>query len=208
MRLHRRRVGRLDWSGTRTLADLGDLTARYLEGEADEAPTHCGPPDPETKKIASRLAALNRAGLVTYCSQPGLADEWGRQRAFVDGFCTAETLLSLVRAACHRPEFQLLAHEPGSRPPRRGSPQAEAVVTEGRDGRAYTSVGGWLPPRDVRRFYRQAGCRREAVAVLTACWQVTAYDPEWGRADLLWDTLAAALDTTHQTDTTDTRGPT
>lgn len=33
-----------DWSAAVTLSDLGDLTARYLSGEADESPTYLGPP--------------------------------------------------------------------------------------------------------------------------------------------------------------------
>jgi hypothetical protein len=193
IRLRRRPTRRLDWSSARTLADLGELTARYLLGEAEESPTHCGPPDPETASIADRLAALNRTGLVvTYGSQPGEIDEYGRQRAFVDLFCSTETL-ARVGAACRGAGLMVLAHEPGTRPPLFPWQWPSVPVTEDAAGHVYTDAGGWLPPDDVALFHRRAGCRREMIAALLSCHQVTIYDPEWGRPDLLWDVLADAL---------------
>lgn len=195
--LRRRRVRRLDWSQAYTFADLGGLTARFLLGEADESPTHCGPPDPETASIASRLAALNRSGLVvTYCSQPGEIDRYGRQRAFVAVFCTGETLRR-IEVACRDTELGVISHPPGSRPPLRWSRWESVPVTEDHEGRVYTDVGGWLSPSDIRSFYGGSGCTREAVAALLACHQVEVYDPEWGRPDLLWATLAEALGVVH-----------
>jgi hypothetical protein len=53
------------WRTARTLADLGKLTARWLEGEITTTPSHLGPPDSETTDLIPTLAAANRAGFVT-----------------------------------------------------------------------------------------------------------------------------------------------
>ncbi len=190
------RKRRLDWSQARTLADLGELTAHYLEGEADDSPTHCGTPADETVPIAGRLAALNRTGLVvTHCSQPGEINAYGRKRAFVDLFC-AEATMRLIEQACQDAGLGFFSHPPGATPPRslwEWSTVPTVPVNESPDGYCYTDVGGWMPPGDVAFFFRKAKCHRDGIAVLLACWQVTAYDLEWGREGLLWYTLREAL---------------
>src|ERR1700733_7453959 len=77
------------WAEVRTLADLGGLTAQWLEGSLrGESPWYGGEPDSETFEIGSTLAALNRIGFVTTNSQPagGPAPDWSwAQRAAVSG---------------------------------------------------------------------------------------------------------------------------
>ena len=63
------------WEAARTLADLGELTAQWLEGAIASQPAYtpgCGP-DPETAPLIPVLACCNRAGYVTNGSQPGEA---------------------------------------------------------------------------------------------------------------------------------------
>jgi hypothetical protein len=72
------------WDKARTVADLGELTARWLEGSISWNPTYTNgdtyaaevgtfnrPPEDETKPYVHLLAAVNRAGFVTNFSQPG-----------------------------------------------------------------------------------------------------------------------------------------
>lgn len=53
-----KRAERRAWQAARSLADLGELTARWLDGELKETPGHLGPPDPETTELVPTLAAL------------------------------------------------------------------------------------------------------------------------------------------------------
>src|ERR1700678_2550864 len=94
------------WASARTLADLGELTAQWLEGGIISQPGYapgCGP-DEETVPLIPILATLNRAGFVTSGSQPGDAGYgsegtgW-QQRAAVEGFADAALLVRLSDAA-------------------------------------------------------------------------------------------------------------
>ena len=61
------------WRAARTLADLGELTAQWLEGKIASIPAvvpGCGPGE-ETAELIPVLAACNRAGYVTTVSRPG-----------------------------------------------------------------------------------------------------------------------------------------
>ena len=68
-----RRTDRKRWASARTPADVGELTAQWLEGRIASQPGYapgCGP-DPETADLTGVLAACNRAGFITDTSQPG-----------------------------------------------------------------------------------------------------------------------------------------
>ncbi|MFE2693644.1 DUF6919 domain-containing protein [Streptomyces mirabilis] len=87
------------WCSARTTSDLGQLTARWLEGDLASQPGYMPNhgPDPETEPLIPVLAAANRAGFVTNASQPGDDDHthgthW-QQRAAVTGFITDTALL-------------------------------------------------------------------------------------------------------------------
>ena len=41
------------WASARTLDDLCELTAMWLEGELEQTPGHLGPPCPETAEITN-----------------------------------------------------------------------------------------------------------------------------------------------------------
>jgi hypothetical protein len=78
------------WPAARTLADLSELTARFLEGDLSQSPSHVAQPDPETGPLIPLLATVNRAGFFTHQSQPGVArgDDGSAQRANVSGFAS------------------------------------------------------------------------------------------------------------------------
>ena len=94
------------WEAARTLADLGELTAQWLEGAIASQPAYtpgCGP-DPETAPLIPVLACCNRAGYVTNGSQPGEAGTgydgaWWEQRAAVEGFASPAVAERIWEAA-------------------------------------------------------------------------------------------------------------
>jgi hypothetical protein len=68
------------------LADLGELTAQWLEGTIASVPTvwpGCGP-DEEATELIPVLAARNRAGYVTTVSRAGEGPAPGYDGAVVD----------------------------------------------------------------------------------------------------------------------------
>lgn len=110
-----RRMSRSDrklWRSATTLAELGELTARWLEGDIRSRPGYqprCGP-DPETTEtpgLVDVLAAANRAGYLTIGSQPGEPPTEGwdgqlwEQRAAVDGFAHDDMARRLTELERH-----------------------------------------------------------------------------------------------------------
>jgi len=85
------------WASARTLPDLAELTAQWLEGRIKSQPGYADGwgPDEETLPHVPVLAAANRAGFLTCNSQS--AD--GRLEAWVTGFVSDEALARL-RVAC------------------------------------------------------------------------------------------------------------
>jgi hypothetical protein len=193
------RADRATWRAARTLADLGELTARWLEGEirsqpgyADPAPGEDWGPDPETRALVPVLAAANRAGFVTSGSQPGVSDlgydgAWWSQRAAVEGFASDVTLARL-RAVALAASLIVIAH----RPRRWRTTRCDAVCVTRRAGRDVTGFGVCLSRRHLRDSWVGYGvCHPNAVAALCQAWQVTLVDPLWGRDSVLWPVLRA-----------------
>ncbi|OHV49322.1 hypothetical protein [Pseudofrankia sp. BMG5.36] len=180
----------LDWSTATTLAELGELTARYLSGEAGESPTYLGPPDPETAEILEPLLALNRAGFVTDQSQPaGSGDGW-QQCAFVEGFCT-EDLAKRIADACLTADLWVRYVPPHVRPRWRTVYLYSTPVTTER-GVAHTRIGAIPSTRELRWLWG-GELSRAGLDTLLGAHQVIAYDPQWGRRDRLWQTLTEAV---------------
>lgn len=187
---------RKQWAAARTLADLGELTAQWLEGGLASQPGYqagCGPA-PETERLIPVLAQFNRAGFMTDGSQPGCLDGDGEsdQRAAVEGFASQDVALRLTRAAS-RAGLHVIAYPP-SMTPRWRVRYSDAVPVTRRHGDGVTWFGAARPRRDLRDFHVGYGaCGRDAVAALCAAWQVTVIDLQWGRNSVLWDALSTAL---------------
>jgi hypothetical protein len=183
------------WQSARTLADLGELTARWVEGTLASQPGYCGTSDIEDPAMVPVLARLNRAGFVTVASQagsdgPGYDGAHWQQRAAVQGFAGLEFAMKLGTAA-RRADLVVIAHDPALlRRWRYGYDRSGAVTA--RAGRERTWFGVQLPRRHIRDGWTGYGmCHRDAVDALCGAWQVTVIDPEWGRADALWRALEA-----------------
>lgn len=199
MSRHDRRI----WAGARTLVDLGEITAQWLEGHVQSHPNgHYGGPDPETEEIRDALIALNRAGFVTEGSQsgqtPDSADdgEGWRQRAAVYGFATAAAFDWVTRAVTEHPDLILVTHDGA---PPRWFPRLRDLFGRGHDGavpvtvwegRVHTGFGNRLYASDVGLCF--GPCSTAAYDALCTARQVTVIDSRWGRKNYLWDALAAA----------------
>jgi hypothetical protein len=151
----------------------------------------------EDPALVPLLAKLNRAGFVTTGSQigesgPGYDGARWEQRAAVEGFAStaaANVLYGTAQAAGLLTVIHYMATVPRCR---YGYRRSVPVTT--RNGRRMTRFGVQLPRRHIRDGWTGYGiCHPDAVKALCSAWQVTLIDPEWGRADLLWDVLADAL---------------
>ena len=177
------------WRDARTLNELGELTARWLEGTNSYLPASTPDddgavrPDTETGPLVPCLARANRHGYLTTFSQPGepLTDGCG-QRATVEGFCTEETA-SRIQDAYLGTDLVVIATPPASENP------TQIPVTID-DGKAFTCAGSALDAANIRHFY--GGDCPHALAALLAAWQLTVIDPRWGRTGLLWQKLDLA----------------
>ncbi|MBB5983975.1 DUF6919 domain-containing protein [Kribbella solani] len=203
------------WAAAGTFTDLCGLTARWLEGGLTEHPGGYDEPDPETIELVPFLAGLNRAGFLTFGSQPGLVSrgydgaDW-RQRAAVHGFVADTAVLqALTQAAVeaglwivaqppaagpHAPAFSLLNTVlAGALSDGPGADRGDGwVVVTTRDGEPCTDFGGRMPASYIKLTYGD-WCDRAAVDAVSTAHQVAVIDPVWGRDDLLWPTLTNAL---------------
>jgi hypothetical protein len=180
----RKRDARL-WEAARTLDEMGELTARWLEGTVAFCPSQpCDGPDWETIDLVPVLAGFNRSGLVTTGSQPGeeVLEGCG-QRAWIDGVCSEAVAESLVVAGLTS-ELVVLAYRPGS--------VGESVIPVTISGlMPVTQVGGASSAEIIDGAFEDV--HPEGRAALRSAWQVTVIDPRWGRNDLLWDLVTTAL---------------
>lgn len=196
------RRDRRAWRSATTVTDLGQLTARWLEGDL-KTMAGCVPntgPDDETATLIPTLAAANRAGFLTDCSQPGLdgtghdGARW-QQRAAVTGFIADPDLLDGIRYAAANAGLIVIIHRPGD-PVGEAAP-GYAVVTL-RDGRPYTAFGERIQPGTINATW--PGTSATARRAVAAAAQVTLVDPHYGRDDRLWpllDQLTHPLTRTH-----------
>lgn len=177
---------RAEWSRAQALLNLGELTARWLEGRLPYLPAYFGArPAEATQGLITVLAAVNRVGLMTTCSQPGrrLGTKSG-QRAFVSGF-TGEENVKRLQHALLRTELVMLATEPGLETSLR-------VPVTIDDGSAFTWVG-WSEAGDDLDYQYGDDLSPSALTALRAAWYVDLFGPKWGRNTLLWRSLLMAL---------------
>lgn len=180
-----RKAGLAAWAAARSLADAGELMARWLEGATTYQPACFGArPEDETRHLVPALAALNRHGFVTANSQPGVPlDDGDGQRACVTGWCSAGTF-EAIRDATLRTDLVVVAYEPGA-----DADELWGAVVTIDGGEPFSQAGG--PPTRFEDLF-EAGPMPD-FAEFHDAWSVTVIDPVWGRDDLLWDTLLAAL---------------
>jgi hypothetical protein len=177
-------MAQMSWADVRTLEDLGEMTARWLEGVEPYHPS-CGDggPDDETAVLVPDLTALNRAGFVTEFSQPAepLVDGY-TQRAAVSGFCR-EDVARRVAALGLATDLIVIAFPPGTE----GGHYIPITIT---DYRPYTWAGRY---GSGELAHLAEACAEEIVDELRRVWRIDVLDPQWGRDRYLWDHLSAAV---------------
>jgi predicted kinase len=187
------RTDRARWRAARSIADLAELTALWLECRIASHPgvmPNCGP-DEETSDLVPILALANRAGYLTDNSQPGSADtgfdgRWWAQRAAVTGWVRRDRAgIDLV----HR----ILAPARAAGLIVRADSHRHGFPVTSVDGHEYTTFGALLSNRDLRTIWPAHLIHRDLFRQLQGAIHLTVIDPEYGRDDLLWDVLAKAL---------------
>ncbi|MDR7081603.1 hypothetical protein J2X01_000884 [Arthrobacter ginsengisoli] len=175
------------WRQAGTIPAAGELTARWLEGRSQYQPGTFTPGfDAETKAIAGELAALNRNGLFTKESQPGVLGEGHRQRAYVTGFCSAESAAALLELS-GRTELVTVAHAPGEA-------SQSSIPVSLRDGEVVTVLGSSESPAGDDQLRDWSEEANDTLALLLAeSWYVEVFDPAWGRNGVLLAAVLTAL---------------
>lgn len=175
------------WRQATTIPAAGELTARWLEGNSEYQPGVFSPGfDDETKAIAVDLARLNRNGLFTKESQPGVQAAGLAQRAYVTAFCSPETASALLELST-RTTLVTVVHAPGE------ASSASIPVTV-QDGAVVTVLGSSEEPVGEDQLRDWAAEANETLAlVLADAWYVEIFDPEWGRNDALLPAVFEAL---------------
>jgi hypothetical protein len=175
------------WGHAITLEDLGELTARWLDGTIGYNPGYGGDPDPETGPVVEALAAINRRGFVTTFSQPGvpLDDEGHAQRASVEGYAREATARRLGTLAL-RTDLLLHAFPPGNY---EAGYQVPVTIEA---FRPFTWVGAYYGKTELEHYAQDLS--REALAELSEAWTVSIIDPSWGRLGYLWEYVIAVME--------------
>lgn len=175
------------WRQATTLEGAGELTARWLEGGSSYQPGHFAPGfDAETGPLAAELAELNRHGLFTRESQPGILADGAAQREYVTGFCSAVTAAELL-ALSTRTELVTVAHSPGET-----SSAAIPVTIAGTE--VTTVLGSSENPVEEEQIRDWAEETNDSLALLLAdSWYVEILDPVWGRKGMLLPAVLQAL---------------
>ena len=175
------------WEAARTLDDLGELTARWLEGGVASQPAYapgCGP-DPETVPLIARAGLLQpgrvrdlrvaaRRGRAPAMTVPG-GNSAPRCRA-----SPAPRWPERIWEAAEAAGLTVIAHAPATLPRWRIRYDRAVPVTR-REARPYTWFGAQLSRRHLRDGWTGYGiCHPGAVTALCAAWQVTVIDPRLG----------------------------
>lgn len=187
------RADHKQWAAARTLADLGHLMALWLEGSIKSRPGYYGSTDLDTPELTALCAALCRAGLVTDNSQQG--GHWTyrgravRARASIAGFADDETLNKLYDAVRGTGLIVTARHTKRRRWWRHRDEGAGRVAVTEVEGRINTEFGGQLWPSCMESIWDGIGA--QAYREVRDAWHIAVVDPEWGRNELLLDTLTS-----------------
>lgn len=168
-----------------TLEQLGGLVAEWLEGRIS-APIYGGGPDPETVALTPALAQLNRSGFVTVDSQPGEIDERWAQRAAVSGYCEEDVAERLASISV-RGDLVVISQPAGL------DAAYQLPISRTRNYTFTIACGSLAPTPEDAGSWPWPGLNPQMRVALRSAWYVDICDPVWGRNDVLWPTLTAAM---------------
>lgn len=164
---------RWSWRGCTTLAAVADKLADQMAGENSGLPA------------AAAWEALLRAGLlVRSCQGPSTARpaDMFEQRSAVCGFADDDTVDWLEEVLLDT-GYEMIVFELHD-PKREGYHRIGVPVSHKQDSseNVYKSAGTQLDARQIRELYPSVPYR--ARRQITHSWQVTIYDPVWGRTGM------------------------
>jgi hypothetical protein len=174
------------WQQAKSLQDIGELTARWLEGKLSYYPLYGGDIDPEAVPLRRVLAKFNRNGFITEFSQPGepMDEEGFAQRACVSGYAD-EAIAKKIACLSLYTELLVFIFEPGGN----GGYQIPITVVEHQPG---TWNGLYWDDENLEQLARD--CSREALQSLGKAWFVFVLDLKWGRKAYLWKLVSKVLE--------------
>jgi hypothetical protein len=166
------------WLEAKTLDELGELTARWIEGTLPYYPFYGGPIDAETDRLQNTLASFNRNGLVTTFSQPAepLEEEGDAQRACVEGYAREELAKRLAALGLYTDLLVLIYPADVA-----WGYQIPITLAEFHPYSWCGSCGGQEELESLR-----AHLSEDAMASLSSAWKVVVIDLQWGRENHLW----------------------
>ncbi|MFI1867387.1 DUF6919 domain-containing protein [Streptomyces jumonjinensis] len=170
------------WRSARTLADLADLTALWLQGRIASQPGYepGQGPDAETRPLIPALTALNRAGILTTDSQPGHRPEHGWDHA---AYAQREAVSILApRAAADR--IAAAARAAGLLTTLGGREQIPVTT---RNGTPVTWLGRVHGPT-LRATWKPVG--PDALTAVTSAVPLAVAGPEYAPCPRLWEILS------------------
>lgn len=178
------------WKTAATWTEVGELMARWLEGEIASRPGYAARygPDEETAHLVPGLAAACRAGYITTNSQPGesgagLHGESWEQRAAVTGLVADPGLLDRLTAAALAEGLVVLIDD------HTAETYSEPYVCTTVNGEPFTAFGGYVDHANLT-LVEWRGLRPELVEQAAAGVYLTLAAPEWGAAgERLWPLL-------------------
>ncbi|AWZ06878.1 MULTISPECIES: hypothetical protein [unclassified Streptomyces] len=190
------RADRRLWRSADSLQDLGDRVALWLTGavasQAGYQPRYG--PDPETAHLIPVLARLNRSGLITDCSQPGIettepdGTHWS-QRAAVTGLGADTGLLRRLALSARDAGLWGIVHTAAT--PGAGR---DGVIVTTVDGEPYTQFGAHMDRQVLETIWPPNQIGPGAHEGVLSSWQLTIVDPQYGRDDVLWPFLSEICD--------------
>lgn len=179
-------AARRAWKEARTLKDLGELTARWCEGTLRYVPGDADEPYEETEPIREVLASINRKGLMTTFSQPGVPmAEGSAQRAAVEGYAKEDVARRLGTLALST-DLVMLVFSPGDY---ESGYQIPITVEE---FRPFTWLGAYYGHVELEHYAEDLS--PEALKEIVRAWRISIIDPVWGREGYLWEHVAAILE--------------
>jgi hypothetical protein len=175
------------WSTINSWPEFGQRNAEWLSGEFIYHPRYLDDsPATETGPLIEILTKINRAGFVTTDSQPGHpADAFSYvQRAYMTGICDEPTA-SRLRSGLLRTDLVVLWFSPD----RSGIGQV-AVTRDAQEECTWLGYGG-VDEHEVDAWTQRGGPGLGQLYLDS--WELHIFDPAWGRNDLLWTSVLAAL---------------
>ena len=179
------------WASVSHLRELAECVTDFLVGDLPFNPfCYDYRPAIETAPIVHHLVELNRLGLATDCSQPGLDRGDLRQRAYVSGLADLDLARHLDEQLVHTDLVAFIA--PLLEPHESVDLWLDVPVTL-LERSPVTWIGGRMAADDL--FTGIAEETSLTAQDLAGYYSIQVMDPVWGRADYLWDTLTTAVNT-------------